>query len=200
MQQLLPLWNDPDGDAGSVLPPGDYIERELAKRKWTQADLAAVLRRPLPTINEIIGGKRGITPEMAIALGRALGTPPDLWAHREAAYRLSLVKDAPDDDTAQKAKLFERAPIKDMQRRGWISSESQNADDLERELNEFLKNDVLAVARQSIPKADFSNAQRAWLCRSATKKGDRQTGDPLETDERRRLIHDEQNRVVSQLR
>src|SRR5258708_522622 len=105
-QQLLPLWRDPDGDAGAVLPPGDYIERELIKRKWAQADLAAVLQRPLPTINEIILGKKAITPEMSVALGRAFGTSPDLWAHREAAYRLSLVKDAPDDDTAKKARLF----------------------------------------------------------------------------------------------
>lgn len=168
MQQLLPLWNDPDATAGIVLPPGEYVDRELVKRGWTQADLSAVLKRPLATVNEIIGAKKAVTPEMAMALGRAFSTSPDLWAHREAAYRLSLVKDAPDDDTARKARLFESAPIKDMQRRGWISAQAQNAEELERELNEFLKMDVLAVARQSNPSADFSNAQRAWLCRAAS--------------------------------
>jgi HTH-type transcriptional regulator/antitoxin HigA len=168
MQPLLPLWKDPEDTIDASLAPGEYIKRELIKRGWGQADLAAVLQRPLPTVNEIIKGKRAVTPEMAVALGRAFQTSPDLWAHREAAYRLSLVKDAPDDDTARKARLFESAPIKDMQRRGWINSLSQSADDLERELNDFLQTDVLATARQSKPSTEFSNAQRAWLCRAAS--------------------------------
>lgn len=52
-----------------VIPPGDYIREELEKRGWSQADLANILRRPLPTVNEIIQGKRGIMPEMAVGLG-----------------------------------------------------------------------------------------------------------------------------------
>ena len=86
MQQLLPLWVDPEGDAQGLLSPGEYIKRELVKRGWGQADLATVLKRPLPTVNEIIRGKKGITPEMAVALGRAFDTSPELWAHREAAW------------------------------------------------------------------------------------------------------------------
>lgn len=168
MQDLLPLWNDPEIGTGVIHPPGYFIERELIKRHWSQADLAAVLQRPLPTVNEIIRGKKAITPEMALALGSAFTTSADLWAHREAAYRLSLVKNAPDDDTARKARLFESAPIKDMQRRGWISAEAQDAESLERELNTFFKTEILAVARQTNPAAEFSNAQRAWLCRGAT--------------------------------
>jgi HTH-type transcriptional regulator/antitoxin HigA len=163
MQPLLPLWNDPEEGTERGLPPGYYIQRELTKRGWGQADLAFVLQRPLPTVNEIIKGKKAVTPEMAVALGNAFGTSPDLWAHREAAYRLSLVKNAPDDDTARKAKLFESIPIKDMQRRGWINAESTTAEELEKEVEKFLKAEILAVARQSQASSEFSNAQRAWL-------------------------------------
>ncbi len=173
MQQLLPLWVDPEGDAQGVLSPGEYIKRELVKRGWGQADLAAILHRPLPTVNEIIKGKKGITPEMAVALGRAFNTSADLWAHREAAYRLSLVKPT-DDDTKDKAVLFEVAPIKDLQRRGWISPDAETADEIEAELVKFMGESPLtgaqvpaALARQTFPASEFSNAQRAWLMQAS---------------------------------
>lgn len=167
MQLELPIFNDPESN-GQVQCPGVFIQAELDKRGWAQAALAEILGKTTAAVNEVINGKRALTPDMAVAIGRAFAQPPELWAHREAAYRLSLVKDAPDDDTARKGRLFELAPVKDMQRRGWISPQSQSADELERELTNFFKSDVLAVARQSKPSSDFSNAQHAWLCRAAT--------------------------------
>lgn len=173
MEAQLPLWTDPDGNEGTALSPGEYINRELQKRNWGQADLAAVLQRPLPTVNEIIKGKRAVTSEMAVSLGRAFNNPAELWAHREAAYRLSLVNSV-DGDTEKKAKLFEAAPIKDLQRRGWISPTAQTADELEIELTRFMGENPLngvscpvALARQTVPSAEFSNAQRAWLMQAA---------------------------------
>lgn len=169
LEQLLPLWKDPDGDS-AIRAPGEYIKRELEKRGWGQADLASVIQRPLPTVNEIINGKRAITPEMSFALARAFNTSPDLWAHREAAYRLSLVNPSDDDETKQKAQLYEVAPIKDLQRRGWISPEAQTASELKAELDNFMGGTnglPTALARQTLPVKDFSNGQRAWLLQAA---------------------------------
>lgn len=169
MQQELPLWRDPHSESTAPLSPGHFIKLELEKRGWGQADLAFILQRPLPTINEIINAKKTITMEMAVALGKAFNQSPELWAHRETAYRLSLVKDV-DKDTAKKAKLFEIAPIKDMQRRGWLSPDADSAEQLESELLKFMgyksldeSSELLAAARQSKPQAEFTNAQKAWL-------------------------------------
>src|ERR1700677_1917481 len=169
MQLQLPIFNDPQS-SGDPQCPGVFIQAELNKRGWGQAALAEILGRPIAAVNEMIKGKRALPPEMAVALGRAFEQPPELWAHREAAYRLSLVKNAPDDDTAKKARLFEAAPIKDLQRRGWINPSAQTADEIETELTRFLGESPLgestvpvALARQSIPASEFSNAQRAWL-------------------------------------
>lgn len=65
--------------------PGEYIRDELDARGWTQADLAAIMERPLPTVNQIISGKKAITPETAIELGQAFGTSPELWMNLEWA-------------------------------------------------------------------------------------------------------------------
>ncbi len=169
MQLELSIFNDPESN-GEVQCPGVFIQAELKKREWGQVALAEILGRPVAAVNEVIKGKRALTPEMAVALGRAFGQPAELWAHREAAYRLTLVKDAPDDETARKARLFEAAPIKDLQRRGWIDPDAQTADAIEAELTKFLGANPLsdttppaALARQTLPAAEFSNAQRAWL-------------------------------------
>lgn len=172
MQAELPLWSDPSGIAGPPKPPGFYIEQLMKERGWNQLDLATIMGRPLPTINEIINGKRSVLPEMAVALGRAFGTAPELWAHREAAYRLSLVNQS-DADTAMRARLYEIAPVKEMQKRGWIG-ETGSVAELERDVCKFLgissiddELGINAVARKTFKSADFTSAQRVWLMKAA---------------------------------
>jgi HTH-type transcriptional regulator / antitoxin HigA len=75
-----------------VSPPGDFIREELEARGWSQADLAGILRRPLQTVNQIINGRKRMTPETAVELAAAFGTSPELWLNLETTYRLSQVK------------------------------------------------------------------------------------------------------------
>ncbi len=70
--------------------PGDLIKEELVKHGWTQADLAAVLDRPLPVVNAIACGRTGITPKTAVGLGAAFGTSAEFWLKKESAYRLRI--------------------------------------------------------------------------------------------------------------
>ncbi len=175
MQLELKFFNDPDSTGDVVLSPGAYIQAELTKRKWGQAVLAEILGRTLAAVNEVIKGKRAVTPEMAVALGNAFGQPPALWLHREAAYRMSLLTQTDDGTTARKAQLFDCAPIKDLQRRGWLDPDAQTADELEAELTRFMgfnpiaeeMKQVSALARKTFASCDFSNAQRAWLFQAA---------------------------------
>lgn len=53
--------------SAQVFPPGELIREEIEERGWTQADLATVLARPAKVVNEIINGKRAITPNTAQA-------------------------------------------------------------------------------------------------------------------------------------
>ena len=80
--------------AAEVFPPGEFIRDELEERGWTQRDLADVLGRPLQTVNQIINGRKRVTPETAVELAAALGTSPELWLNLESGFRLSLVDEA----------------------------------------------------------------------------------------------------------
>jgi HTH-type transcriptional regulator/antitoxin HigA len=69
--------------------PGEYIREELEARGWSQIDLADILGRPTQAVNEIVNGKRAITPDTAKSLGQAFGTSAQLWMNLESAYQLA---------------------------------------------------------------------------------------------------------------
>jgi addiction module HigA family antidote len=75
-----------------VSPPGEILAEELGARNWTQVHLAALMGRPVQTINEIIKGKKRITPQTALQLAEALDTSPQFWMNLETNYRLWLAQ------------------------------------------------------------------------------------------------------------
>ena len=118
-----------------VFPPGAYIKEELEAREWTQAELAEILGRPPRLVSEIITGKRSISPETARGLAAAFGTTPQLWMNLESSYQLSRVKND-DSAVARRARLYEKAPVKEMVRRRWIEA-SSSVDVLEKRVFDF---------------------------------------------------------------
>jgi HTH-type transcriptional regulator / antitoxin HigA len=158
--------------ATEVYPPGEILREELEARNWTQGDLAEILGRPLTRINEIICGKRAITPETAKGLAAALGTSAELWLNLESAYQLSQVKSA-DNTVERRARLYALAPVKEMVRRLWIEP-SNNIEVLERRVCDFLDISRIAqepsfwrfAARSSLTGSKPTPAQLAWLFRA----------------------------------
>lgn len=58
----------------------------------SQVKLAAHIGVPVQRINEIVRGKRGITPETAWLLSQAFGTTPQLWINLQTNDDLALNK------------------------------------------------------------------------------------------------------------
>ncbi len=75
-----------------AIPPGELLEEELEARGLSQLDLARQAGRPAQAINEIIRGKKRITPETALDLERVLGTPASFWLNLESNYQLALAR------------------------------------------------------------------------------------------------------------
>jgi HTH-type transcriptional regulator / antitoxin HigA len=150
--------------------PGAYIRDELERRGWSQRDLAQIIGRPYQMINELIQGKRAILPDMAIMLGTVFGTGPDIWMQREAEYQLAQSA-ADTGPVERRVKLFEMAPIKEMEKRQWISSTSA-VEETEREICSFF--DILSIneephigaaTRKSDTSEPLTPSQRAWCFR-----------------------------------
>lgn len=60
--------------------PGEIIKEEyLEPLKITQTQLAEAMGIPLQRLNLIINGKRGVTPDTALRLSKALGGSIKFW-------------------------------------------------------------------------------------------------------------------------
>ena len=118
--------------------PGRILRRELEERGWTQQDLASIVGRPPQVINQIVQGKKQITPDTAIELGQALGTSAEFWTNLEAAYRLQLAaQQKPGGAIARRSKLYAVAPVRELTKRGWVQ-DAADEDVLEGNVLEFL--------------------------------------------------------------
>jgi len=71
--------------------PGEILlEEYLRPLGLTQVALAQHLGVPTQRINEIIRGKRGITPETAWLLSQAFRTTPQFWLNLQSQHDLAL--------------------------------------------------------------------------------------------------------------
>jgi HTH-type transcriptional regulator / antitoxin HigA len=150
--------------------PGAILREKLEARGWTQDELVAITGKSRATIAKIIAGNVGISPEMAAVLAAAFGDVPEDWLKWSGQYELSLV-DAPVDAIGKRAKIYSDLPIRDMQKRGWITL-SADPVVLQAELENFVgpqSADSLAfpiAARKSDPLTELSPREKAWAFRA----------------------------------
>ena len=72
--------------------PGRILKRELTARSLSANRLALELRLPSGRITEIINGKRGISADTALRLGRFLGNSARFWLNLQTAYELAIAE------------------------------------------------------------------------------------------------------------
>ena len=70
--------------------PGEILLEEfLLPMNLTQVRFAAHIGVPVQRINEIVRGKRGISPETAWLFSQAFGTTPEFWINLQANFDLT---------------------------------------------------------------------------------------------------------------
>ena len=154
-----------------VFPPGEFLADELKERGWTQTEFAEIIRRPNKLVNEIIAGKKSVTPKTAREFAAALGTSPQYWLNLESAYQLWRIAPSQSVDLiTREAMLRDRYPIREMIKRGWINS-SENIEVVEKRVFDFYRiNNIneepqIAYAARRNTREEYSAFQEAWLFR-----------------------------------
>lgn len=154
------------------MTPGELMRSQLNQKGWTQEELAYIMGRSRKTVMDLMAGRTGITPETAVALGKAFGNDPGEWMRLQTEYQLSLAKETIPDGIERRAKLYDLAPISDMQRRGWIS-ETRDPEELEHQLKCFFGKENLEEPIELVPTAlrgkhftELNNSERAWCFRA----------------------------------
>ncbi len=76
--------------------PGEILlEDFLIPSELSQKALATKTGMSYPRINELIHGKRGVTPDTALRLARLFGTTAEFWLNGQLAYDLWHAMHAP---------------------------------------------------------------------------------------------------------
>ncbi len=79
--------------------PGEMLlEEYLIPMEITQRDLSEAIHVPYQRVNEIVNGKRGITPSTALRLGVFFGGSPDFWLNLQVRWDLYHAQQSEEDD------------------------------------------------------------------------------------------------------
>lgn len=73
-----------------LIHPGEHLADELKALGMSANELAKELGVPTNRLTQIIAGKRGITGDTALRLGKWFCTGPDIWMNLQKNYELQL--------------------------------------------------------------------------------------------------------------
>jgi addiction module HigA family antidote len=91
----------------SPIHPGEILLEEfLEPMGISQYRLAKDISVPPRRINEIVKGKRGITPDTALRLSRYFGTSERFWLNLQMRYDLETEKDRLRDRLEHEVRIY----------------------------------------------------------------------------------------------
>jgi HTH-type transcriptional regulator/antitoxin HigA len=147
------------------------LRQMMEEKGWSADELAVITGLSGSMIYSILSFKSNVGPDTALKLSGAFGISAEEWLKADGLYRLSVAETnvAPIEKLAR---LYEVAPIREMQKREWIRA-TDDATNLESELKRFFGVDsfeedmVFSVAAQRTVKLPFLNsAEKAWCFRA----------------------------------
>ncbi len=90
--------------------PGEILMEEfLIPMGISQYRLAKDISVPPRRINEIVHGKRAITPDTALRLSRYFGLSERFWVNLQARYELEVEKDRLKDRLGKEVQVYANA-------------------------------------------------------------------------------------------
>ena len=161
----------PNNSADRPVHPGRILRRMMEAKGWTQDEVATITGSSRQTIYSIMAGRSNISPEMAVALAAAFGNTPEEWLQWDGLYRLSMA-DKDVSEVERLARIYEAAPIRDMQKRGWIEPTIDPVE-LESQLKTFFASDLIdgdisfpIAPRRTVKLPKLTSAEKAWCFRA----------------------------------
>jgi addiction module HigA family antidote len=85
-----------------IAHPGRLLKRELEARGLSANRLAIDLGVPSGRITDILNGRRGITADTAVRLGRYFGNRAQLWLDLQGQYDIALVERERGEEIARR--------------------------------------------------------------------------------------------------
>ena len=77
-----------------IAHPGKFLRREVEARRLSANRLALDLGVPSGRITDILNGRRSISADTAVRLGRYFGNRPQFWLDMQSQYDIAVVEQA----------------------------------------------------------------------------------------------------------
>jgi len=138
LEDFAPAWE--------ALAPGEVIQRELNATGRTQADLADRMSISKKHLNQVIKGA-SLTPEMALALERALGISAKLLLRLEAEWRATRLAEESRASLAQHVGWLRKFKTEELRQRKIIAAQDDEVTQVEKLLRFFGVSDPAAYDR-----------------------------------------------------
>ena len=75
-----------------LIHPGETLREDLEELGMSAAELARRIEVPVNRVTEILNGRRAVTGDTALRLGRFFGTSGELWLNLQKLYELRLAE------------------------------------------------------------------------------------------------------------
>ena len=85
----------------SPIHPGEHLAEILQELGISQYRLAKTIGTAPRRINEIVHGRRAISADTALRIGRALGMTPESWLNLQALHDLDVARASTDLDAIE---------------------------------------------------------------------------------------------------
>jgi addiction module HigA family antidote len=89
--------------------PGRLLKRELAARRLSANRLALDLGVPSGRITDILNGRRSITADTALRLGRYFGNRAQFWLDLQSQYDIAVIESERGDEIARRVRPADAA-------------------------------------------------------------------------------------------
>jgi len=130
-----------------AIHPGEFLEETLEELGMSQAELAHRLGRPAQAINEIIKGKKSITPATALELEDVLGIPSHIWIGLESEYQIVLARQEELKQMKKESALVKNFPYADLVKLGVVKATKRAVEKVD-ELKRFFSVAKLAQIQE----------------------------------------------------
>ena len=88
----------------SPVHPGVYLKELITELNLSQYRLARELGVPAMRINHVVNGKRPVTADLALRLGRYFGQNPRYWINLQCRYDMDVAEDALSEKVAMEVR------------------------------------------------------------------------------------------------